>query len=115
MGLFGSKTKRELIELAQTMAHSANETNNEIAELLAAYEQSSKAFAHLPDQLIDLAKQIMDKLEESEMKELTELTQLTCKLHQDYLDKYQSVLDLAMQQSDRVAQATNTYHKLAKS
>jgi len=112
MGLFGNKDYKIRVELAQEMAHNANDANKEIGEIMGAFDEDHKQFENVTDTILDLSEKILHKLSEDEMKELTELTETVCELHKDYMTKFRMVMATSKNQNERTEKAVDKYSRI---
>lgn len=84
MGLFGNNEKQIKFELSQEMAHSCNDANKGIFEVMEGFERNIKSKAHLSEEYIDLIEKIIPKLEPSEEKALTDFAEKLIEFQKDY-------------------------------
>lgn len=112
MGFFGNNND-EKIELAKEMAHSANDANKEIGEVLLEFEENNEQFESVPDNILDLSQKILSKLSDSEMKELTDLTETVCELHKEYMKSFRMAIDLSENQNKRTERAIEKYQRIS--
>jgi len=112
MGIFGNNDYNVRVELAKELAHSANDANKEIGEIMIAFEDDQEQFENVTENILDLSQKILHKLSDDEMKELTSLTETVCELHKDYMTKLRMVMALSQNQNERTEYAIEKYTKI---
>lgn len=112
MGIFGNNDYNVRVELAKEFAHSANDANKEIGEIMISYEEDQEQFENLTENILDLSQRILRKISNEEMKELTALTETVCVLHKNYMSKLRMVMALSQNQNERTEQAIEKYSQI---
>ncbi len=112
MGLFGNNDRQLRIELAKELAHSCNDANKEILEVMEGFEENKDNFQHISEELIDIVEKILPKLEPEEVNSLTAITEKVVALQAEYVKRYTMTIELSNKQSERTKNAIEKYERI---
>lgn len=112
MGLFGNYKKEELVDLAKDFAHSANDANKEIQNVLNDFDQNSSLYLSMASDLGAISENIKMKIDAQDMNDLVDYLNKVGEIQKDFARKYEMIMQLSSNQMNRTTYAVNKYGQI---
>ena len=93
------------------MAHSCNDANKEILEVMERFEEKKKNFQPLSEKLIDIVEKVLPEPEGA--KSLTAITEKVVALQEEYVKRYSLTIELSEKPTERTKDAIDKYETIA--